>query len=365
MPAPLLFTPYAPSNLEPKNSVGARWSRLLERLDLAAAVAGRRTAIKMHLGGGHGFTTIHPFFVRRLVAAVRAAGAREVYVTDEPGNLKTAIDRGYTEEVLGCPLVPTIGDAGDRFVTEDLTPPFRSLASVDLARAVVEAEALIDLAHIKGHGACGFGGASKNLSMGCVTPRTKGALHALEGGLQWVDELCTHCRACAENCPRGAISFKPDDTLSVFFHHCTFCQHCTLICPVRAIQSSGGTYRDFQTGMARTTDRVLARFEPGRVLFISLLMNITIWCDCWGMTTPALVPDIGILAGRDIVAMEQAALDLVRAEAVIPGALPPGVTLGPGRHLFEQIHGKDPYVIVEELAALGRGAREYTLETVE
>lgn len=361
----LLYTPFAARDLEPKNSIGARWLRLLERADLPSVVAGRRVAVKMHLGGGHGFSTIHPFFARRLVQKVREAGARDVFVTDLPHAVKHAADRGYTAEVLGCPLVPVSG-ADDTFVEEHrITPPVGALDSVELGRAVLEADALIDFSHVKGHGACGFGGASKNLSMGCVNHRTRGRLHALEGGLDWDRERCVRCDKCAENCPNRVISFTKDGAFEAFYHNCKYCQHCVLICPEQALRMTGGKYRDFQLGMARTTDRVLAHFKPEHTLFINMLMDVTIWCDCWGMTTPSLVPDIGILAGRDIVAIEQASLDLIREENLIPGSLPPGVTLGAGEHLFERIHGKDPHAVIEFLEHLGWGRRTYTLKTVE
>jgi len=246
-----------------------------------------------------------------------------------------------------------------------IVPPFRELAEVELAGEAVDAGALIELAHVKAHGACGFGGASKNLSMGAVVASTRRRLHALEGGLRWNKEVCTRCKVCMENCPNHAIRFSEQDTFEVFYHHCKFCQHCILICPAKAISLVGGGYRDFQRGMALTTSAVLKTFAPESTLFISVLTDITVFCDCWGMTTHALVPDIGILAGRDIVAIEQAALDLIRTEDLIPGALPKSYVLRQGRHLFEKIHGKDPYVVVEYLAELGHGSRDYTLRAVE
>ncbi|HEY5955102.1 MAG TPA: hypothetical protein VIV60_01065, partial [Polyangiaceae bacterium] len=82
-------------------------------------------------------------------------------------------------------------------------------------------------------------------------------------------------------------------------------------------------------------------------------------------TTPRLVPDVGILAGRDIVAIEQATLDHIRAEDLIPGTLPDHIELGPGKHLFERIHGKDPHAVIGVLHELGLGSREYRIREVE
>ncbi len=364
MPSTLLFAEYAPATLEPKNSIGAKWQRLLDSLELQRSVEGKRVAIKMHLGGGVGFGTIHPFLVRHLVSRTRAAGAKEVFVCDSPGAVRDAAQRGYTAETLGCAIVPVAGTADKYFYRTPIEPAFRDLTEVELAGEVVDADALIDLAHVKAHGACGFGGASKNLSMGAVVTSTRRKLHALEGGLEWDREACTQCHICMENCPNHAIRFSDQGAFDVFYHHCKFCQHCILICPAKAISIVGGGYRDFQRGMALTTSAVLKTFDPQNVLFINILTDITIFCDCWGMTTPALVPDIGILAGRDIVAIEQASLDLIRTENLIPGALPKGLALGAQGHLFERVHGKDPYVVVEYLAELGHGSRQYALQTI-
>ncbi|MEI8241976.1 MAG: DUF362 domain-containing protein [bacterium] len=362
----LLFAAYAGKNLEPSNSIGAKWMRLLDGLELATAVKGKRTCIKMHLGGGMGFTTIHPFFTRKLVEKLRAAGAKSVFITDSPGAVRDAVERGYTPETVGCPLVPLSGQSDRYFEMRTVSPEFGEFREVEIGGEILAAEALIDFSHVKGHGACGFGAASKNLSMGCVTQRSRRALHALEGGLDWNPKACTRCRKCVENCPNEAITLDEgnESKLDVFYHNCKYCQHCVLICPQKALTMMGGRYRDFQRGMALTTKAVLENFPIESCVFINMLMNIAIFCDCWGMTTASLVPDIGILAGRDIVSIEQATLDLIRAENLIAGALPPNWKLGHKGHLFERVHGKDPHAVVEFLAELGMGERRYTLQEI-
>jgi len=362
--AKLLFAKYAGKNLEPDNSIGAKWLRLLDALDLAPAVKGKRTCIKMHLGGGTGFTTIHPFFTRKLVEKVRAAGAKSIFITDSPGSVLQAVERGYTAETVGCPLVPLSGQSDKYFEKRAVTPTFGALRELEIGGEVLAAEALIDFSHVKGHGACGFGGASKNLSMGCVTQKSRGTLHALEGGLDWNGKLCTHCKKCEANCPNGAINMD-SGKFEVFYHNCKYCQHCVLICPTKALTMQGGRYRDFQRGMALATKTVLENFPAENRVFINLLMNVSIFCDCWGMTTASLVPDIGILAGRDIVAIEQATLDLIRIEDLIAGALPPKWEMGTKGHLFERVHGKDPHAVIEFLEELGLGKRKYKLQEIE
>jgi uncharacterized Fe-S center protein len=138
-----------------------------------------------------------------------------------------------------------------------------------------------------------------------------------------------------------------------------------LICPQKAIKIDQGCYVDFQQAMAMTTARLLSHFE-GRQLYINMLMDVTLFCDCWGMTTPALTPDIGILAGRDIVAIEQASLDLIGKAPFYKEALPPGWNCDPDttKHLFERVHHKNPYAVVNALEKMGMGTTEYTLKEI-
>jgi uncharacterized Fe-S center protein len=367
MNARLLFASYAPKTLEPVNSIGNKFVRLLNKLDLPSIVGGRTVAVKMHLGGGGGFSTIHPYFVRKLIAAVRSAGAKDVFVTDLRDDTVGAIDRGYTEEVLGCRIVTVCGDDDSDFKSFPVNPPFHRMSKIELSGAILRAEVLIDFSHIKGHGVCGFGGASKNLSMGAVTSFMRQTLHSLEGGLIWDKDKCTHCGSCITHCPNHAMQFNANKELEVNYHNCKFCQHCALICPTKAIKMTPGGYLDFQKGMAMTSAKLLEHFPGNRKLFINMLMDTTIFCDCWGMTTPRLIPDIGILVGNDIVAVEQATLDLIDREELIPKSLPPNWELSQDRskHLFERIHGKDPYAVVRNLEALGCGTTAYELEEVE
>jgi uncharacterized Fe-S center protein len=364
MDARIWFAESRPVDLNPDHSIGAKWIRLLARLDLPALVRHRTVCVKMHLGGGTGFTTIHPFFVRKLIGALQASGARQVWVTDSPDAVVNAIDRGYTEEVLGCPLRATTGEDDALFRRVPVTPAFRSLDYLELAENVVSADVLVDLSHIKGHGCCGFGGAIKNLAMGAVTRASRQALHALEGGLEWNAELCRYCNLCVQHCPHQAIRFRRR-RLDVNFHDCKLCQHCRLICPAGAIQFRGGAYREFQQGLAVAAAQVLNHFPEDRRLFINFLMSISMYCDCWGMTTPVVVPDIGILAGNTITAIEQASLDLIRTPNLIRGVLPPGWKLGRKGHLFERLHGKDPFPAVHAMEDLGFGSRNYQLRPVD
>lgn len=129
-----------------------------------------------------------------------------------------------------------------------------------------------------------------------------------------------------------------------------------------AITLDSHDYADFQTGMAVCTRAVVDTFAPGNVFYINMLIAITALCDCWGMTTPSLVPDIGIMASDDIVAIERASLDAIKMEDLIPAGVPAGMKLSDHGHLFEQLHGKNPFIQLQKLEEYGLGTQDY--ETV-
>ncbi len=337
----------------------SKFGRLIDRMDIKDTVNGKRTAVKMHVGRGIGTTTIHPLFVKILVDKLKSYGAKP-YITDQVTG--DAAVRGYTEQILGCPIVPVCG-AGDKEIYEK-SVDFKTFKNVDIGVNIHDAEVMIDLSHVKGHGSCGYGGACKNIAMGCVTDRTRNQIHGLEGGLVWDEDKCTHCEACIASCNHSANSFE-DGKYSVFYHNCTTCQHCVKVCPTGAISLDAHNYVDFQTGMAICTDTVLKTFKPGHVFYINFLTNITIICDCWGMSMPSLVPDIGVMASSDIVAIERACLDAIKTEDLIKDGLPQGFELGDKGHLFERIHYKDPFVQLAELERFGLGTQDYTIEEVE
>ena len=232
---------------------------------------------------------------------------------------------------------------------------------------VVDADALIDLSHVKGHGDCGFGGSLKNIAMGTVPRETRSKIHLLEGGLTLDRDRCKYCLKCFKACPNNAI-WKDDEKkeITFFFHHCTYCQHCEMVCPEEAIKMEDRKFKDFSRGMAFVTAAFLKKFKPKNLLFINFLTNITMYCDCWEFSSPSLVPDIGILVGTDIAAIETASLDMIKTENLLSGGLPKDRdTLGEGKHLFEKIHAKDPYLMIEYLQEYYPCTNKYVIEEVK
>ncbi|MGI6203290.1 MAG: DUF362 domain-containing protein [Eubacteriales bacterium] len=361
MASKVLFAPVAYSRYEESQTLPAKFDRLLEASGLAERVKDKSVAIKMHVGCGTSYSTIPPVFVRKLVNFVKKNGGN-CFITDHYIASRNPGMRGYTEEYVGAPVIDACGYFGKYYYTKEVD--YRSLKHIDIAGHIHDADFLIDFSHVKGHGACAYGGACKNIAMGCVTDRTRRQLHGLEGGLLWEADLCTQCEQCIQSCNHNANRFSGEGEYRVNYHNCTLCQHCVKVCPTGAISLDSHNYEDFQRGMAICTKTVLDTFEPDNVYYINMLISITAVCDCWGMTTPSLVPDIGIIAGEDIVAVEAASLDMIKFEDLIAVGVPEGMELGPSGHLFERLHYKNPYTQLTMLEEQGLGSREYGLTEI-
>jgi uncharacterized Fe-S center protein len=356
--AEVLFSSVKYDKYDADATLPAKFGRLVDRMGMQDIVKDAWTVIKMHLGRYMVYSTIPPLFVKILVDKLKSYGGR-VYIADNL--VDDAKSRGYTEDYLGVPIVPVCGITGKYFYEKAVD--FRSFENVDVGGNIHDAEVLIDLSHVKGHGACGYAGACKNIAMGCVTDRTRSQIHELEGGIAWDEQKCLFCDLCIKSCNHHANSFV-DGKYSVFFHHCTFCQHCVKVCPSGALYMTEDRFEDFQTGMALCAKTVLDCFKPEHVFYINFLLNITALCDCWGFTTPAIVPDIGVMASKDIVAIEKASLDAIKFEDLIPAGIPEGHELGDHGHLLQRLHYKDPFIQLRQLEKLGLGTQDYDLNEI-
>lgn len=124
-------------------------------------------------------------------------------------------------------------------------------------------------------------------------------------------------------------------------------------------------FEDFSKGLALVTTKFLDKFSADNLLFINILTDITIFCDCWGMTTPSLVPDVGIMASDDILALETASLDMIKTENLLLNGMPKNrELLDCDGHLFEKIHGKDPYLAIRYVREAYGGNSEYRVKLV-
>lgn len=368
MPNIVYFATAKQNRLRAEETLPAKLDLIIDKLDLKSRVKDKSVAIKLHLGGNIGYSTIHPVFVRRLVAAVIEGGGKP-FLTDTAHACRTAHERGYSQETVGCPILPCAGPTEKYYKT--FTHDFKQMKEWRIGGILLDADFLIDFAHVKGHPSCGFGGVFKNLALGAMTGMTRASLHdTMHHDPYWFAELVEDesvRKAIMDACPMDALVLDKNDPTLIHRHWepCIQCKGCMDVAPEGSLKLEPESFHAFQEACAIGTNYVLSAFKPFNAVFINLATQITPVCDCFGFTGMSVIPDLGIFAGNDICAVEQATLDEIGKHKVIEENMPVSMKLqhGPGLHPFQVIHGpyKDPYKVIEYAEAFGGGNREYEI----
>ncbi|PKQ37721.1 MAG: 4Fe-4S ferredoxin [Actinobacteria bacterium HGW-Actinobacteria-1] len=354
-----------------KASMITRAGALLERAGLKNAIAeGDLVAVKLHFGeqGNTGF--VNPVFVREVVRRVKGMGGRP-FLTDANtlyrgqranavDHLECALHNGFSYATIEAPLV--IADGLDGRDAVDVPVSGRHFESVRIGSAAVYADAMIAVTHVKGHEATGFGGAIKNVGMGLGCRSAKQRMHA-DFKPEVTAEKCTACARCVKWCPVGAITIGPDRVARVDYEVCYGCGECVAACPFAAIATQWKT--DANMLQEKIVEHVAGAVtgKEGKTLYLSFVTAVSPDCDCWNFSDAPIVPDIGVLASEDIVAIDQAAYDLVTAAVGVPGSRGEGMDSGDDK--FTAITGVDGTRAMAYAEELGLGSREYELITVE
>ncbi|MHA2293968.1 MAG: DUF362 domain-containing protein, partial [Candidatus Hodarchaeales archaeon] len=142
-------------------SFAAKVDKVVSLLDLSTIDKNDKVALKMHLGFSDVYQTIPVFFIRRIVKAIKEAGGWP-FITDNPTAVYNAVDRGYTQETCGCPIIPISGVKDGYTYKKEVN--YRNVEEIYMAGVLQDSDVLFDVSHIKGHNSCGFGGAIKNLA---------------------------------------------------------------------------------------------------------------------------------------------------------------------------------------------------------
>jgi len=283
-------------------------------------------AFKVHFGERGNLAYIRPQFVRRLVDRVKGLGAKP-FVTDANtlyvgsrsnaiDHTITAIENGWDYAVVGAPIIIADGLTGKDYVNIPIDA--EHFKEVKIGGAVVHADTLIAVSHFKGHVLTGFGATLKNIGMGLGSRSGKQMMHS--DVLPTVNiEKCVGCTRCSKWCPGEAIEII-ERKASVLKVKCIGCGECTVTCPEGAIAISWKSEPDaIQEKIAEYTLGVL-KDKQGKCGFITFINKVTPECDCCGWNDSPIVRDVGIIASRDPIAIEQAAIDLVNNERPLPGS---------------------------------------------
>ena len=365
-PKPLVyFGSVRSSSASPEQSLGGKFDVILEKLDIKNSVKDKNVAVKAHLGSNVGFSTVNPFLIGRLVSAIKRGGGKP-YIIDIVEQYPDAVKRGYTPEVLGCPIFPAAGPADRYYVETEVN--YKGLKTLKMGGNVRDADVLVDISHVKGHNSIGYGAAIKNLAIGCFTQDTRWAMHRTQQyDKYWDKEKCKDAETLVKACPFGCIEYK-DGNLTVVFDQCNQCMRCIAADTDGCLQINLENFLSFTEINAISTKFVLAHFDENERFFINVATDITQYCDCWGFTTGEILPDLGILGSRDIVAVDKATLDLLADKPLIKENVSQTLEVNddPGLHPFARIHGpyKDPYNMIRFAEKYRLGSSNYELEEV-
>jgi len=362
---------FSPVRSPGKESLVKRAGVLLERAGLGEAVGeGDLVAVKLHFGeeGNTGF--VRPIFVRDVVTRVRAAGGKP-FLTD--GNtlyrgqranavdhLECALHNGFAYATVEAPLIIADGLRG----RDACEVPVKGthFESVRIGAAAVHADAMVVVTHVKGHEATGFGGSLKNVGMGLGSRSAKQRMHA-DFRPEVDAETCTACGKCVRWCPVDAIVLGPDQVAVVDYEACYGCGECVATCPFAAIATQWKTTPDaIQEKIVEHVAGALAGKE-GKVAYLSFVTDVSPDCDCLHFSDAAVVPDIGVLASTDPVAIDQASYDLVKEYPGLGGTLGEGLDAGIDK--FLEITGVDGTRAMAYAEEMGLGTREYELKRME
>lgn len=359
-----------------RTRVGVSLTEKLQRLIKKAGITdidmdGKFVAIKMHFGELGNLSYLRPNYAKAVADVVKECGGKP-FLTDcntlYPGSRKNALEHldcaninGFNTITTGCQIIIGDGLRG----TDDITVPVRNgeyCKEAYIGRAVMDADIFISLTHFKGHESTGFGGAIKNIGMGCGSRAGKMQQH--NSGKPIVhDDLCRGCRRCAKECGSDAITYENGKAV-INQDICKGCGRCIGACVFDAIENQNWNANEI---LGRKMAEYSQAVCDGRPTFhISLVRDISPNCDCHGENDAPILPDVGIFASFDPVALDQACVDAcLHAQPMPNSQLSDNLADPHWHHHHDNFLDSNPNVrwkeTLEHAEKIGLGTREYEL----
>ena len=337
---------------------------------------GKLTAIKINFGEPGNLAYLRPNYAKAVADLVKELGGvpfltdcNTLYVGRRKNaleHLEAAYENGFSPFSTGCHVLIADGLKG----TDDVSVPVEGgtmVKEAKIGRAIMDADVFLSLKHFKGHELTGFGGAIKNIGMGCGSRAGKMEQH--KSGKPTVDQaLCRGCGLCAKLCAQAAISYDSARKASIDHDRCVGCGRCIGVCNFDAIANHNDSANDdLCVKMAEYTKAVLA----GRPHFhINLVIDVSPYCDCHAENDLPILPDVGMFASFDPVALDQACVDACNRAEPIPGSRLTDLCSAAGFHdRHDHFHNSMPETNWETTLAhaekIGIGSRQYELITVK
>ena len=349
----------------------------LERLVKKAGIeeidfTGKYTAIKIHFGEPGNLAYLRPNYSKVIADVIKSAGGK-VFLTDcntlyvgrrkdALEHLDAAYENGYNPFTTGCQII--IGD-GLKGTDETYVsiPCGEYVKEAKIGRAIMDADIMISLTHFKGHELTGFGGALKNIGMGCGSRAGKMEMHS-DGKPKINKETCVGCKACAKICAHHAITIT-DKKAAIDYSKCVGCGRCIGACHFNAIGAAWDESNDI-------LNKKIAEYAwgvlKGRPHFhISLVIDVAPFCDCHAENDLPIIPDIGMFASFDPVALDMACADMANQAPIISGSyleeqLKNKISNTSGQDHFAVTHPETNWMsCVDHAEKIGIGTKRYEL----
>lgn len=370
------------------SSIPAKAQQLFDHAGLGDCFeAGDTVAVKCHMGEWNNSAYLRPILVRVIVDKVKELGGKP-FVTDTTTapyyfygsrstadlHLETAARNGFTKESMGCPIIISDGLYGRDDVKVDI-PDGLLLKEAYLANGISEADAMIVVSHFKGHGSGVYGGSIKNVAIGCSSKRGKINVHLCNhpvvGWKYWsfngdncLGDECPDHVLCDNLCPTGALKIEKDHAewnneacIGCFGHQRPFFR-----CELWGREK----YEDWRTwflvAMGDAATAYTRHMGKDNVGFLTYAMDIAPACDCVPGSDRPVIPNLGVFASRDMVAIDVAALDMsVNAHGIHGSMAEERDVMSPGDEKFTAIVGMSQWITANTCSLLGSGSKEYEL----
>jgi len=293
--------------------------RLIDKAGLGSMDLDHKyVAIKIHFGEPGNLAYLRPQYARAIVDYIKARGGRPfltdcntLYVggrSNALDHLDSAFENGFSPLSTHCHAIIADGIKG----TDEAIIPIDGdyVKEAKIGHALADADVILSLNHFKGHENTGFGGAIKNLGMGGGSRAGKMEMHS--DGKPFVNpKACRCCKLCAKNCAHGAISF---DTGKAVIDHakCVGCGRCIGSCPFHAVKFSWDSSEELLNRKMAEYAYAVVKDKPH--FHVSLAIDISPNCDCHRENDTPVVPNVGMFASFDPVAIDVACADAVNAQ---------------------------------------------------
>ena len=354
--------------------VGTSLLDKLRRVCIAAGIKdidmdGKFVAIKMHFGELGNLAFLRPNYAKVVADLCKEQGGLP-FLTDcntlYPGSRKNALEHltcaqlnGFWPMTTGCQVIIADGLRGTD-EAEVPVPNGEYCKTAKIGRAIMDADIFISLTHFKGHESTGFGGTLKNIGMGCGSRAGKEEMHS--SGKPVVDQdKCIGCGKCVENCAHNGPHIE-NGKCTILKYKCTGCGRCINVCPMHAIHADYAIANELLNCKIAEYAKAVVDGRPS--FHIALALDVSPCCDCHNFSDVPIVPNVGMFASFDPVALDTACADMINAQTVNPNSVIAHEHDHPHDHFTAAHPDTDWRAAVEHGESIGLGTTHYELVTV-